>query len=463
MPFNKSAIESAIASLKVHFGDRLSTAVAVREHHGKGFSYHPGAPPDAVVYAKTVDDLQRVVAACARHCVPLIPFGTGTSVEGQIAALEGGLCLDLSGMNAILAVHAADMDAVVEPGVTRKQLNAHLRDLGLFFSIDPGADASIGGMAATRASGTNAVRYGTMKEVVLALKVVLPNGDLIATGSRARKSSTGYDLTKIFVGSEGTLGVIAEVTVRLYPIPEAMSSAVCAFASVKGAVDAVMATIQSGVPVARIELMDEVSIEATNIYSKLGLKVAPTLFLEFHGSAASVREQAEAVQAIAAESGGADFEWSTRQEDRERLWKARHDSALATRVMRPGCGTFVTDVCVPISQLTDNILAARKDLDTSFLRGKILGHVGDGNFHVAFLVMPDSPEEMTEAKRLTDRIVERAIEAGGTASGEHGVGYGKLGYMKREHGAALDTMRAIKQALDPLGIMNPGKMLPRSL
>ena len=456
---SRAAIDDAIASLKDRFGERLSLATPVREQHGKDFSYHQPFPPDAVVFAQSADEVRAVVATCARHSVPVIPYGTGTSLEGQVAAVKGGICVDVSGMKAIKAVHQEDMDAVVEPGVTRKELNAYLRDTGLFFSVDPGADASIGGMTSTRASGTNTVRYGTMRENVLTLEVVLANGEVISTGTRARKSATGYDLTKLFVGAEGTLGIITAITVRLHPVPEAISAAICSFASLKGAVDTVIQTIQSAVPVARIELLDEVSVEATNAYSKLGLKVAPTVFLEFHGSEASVREQAKGVQAIAMENGGSDFSWSTRQEDRERLWKARHESAFATRMMRPGCGTWVTDACVPISRLTESILAARQDIDRSFLKGKIIGHVGDGNFHVAYLVMPDSADELAEARRLTDRVVERAIAAGGTASGEHGVGYGKLAYMEREHGKAMGAMRAIKSALDPHNIMNPGKIV----
>jgi D-lactate dehydrogenase (cytochrome) len=456
---SRAAIDDAIASLRDRFGERLSLAAAVREQHGKDFSYHQPFPPDAVVFAQSTDEVSAIVATCAHHRVPVIPYGTGTSLEGQVAAVKGGICIDVSGMKAIKTVHQEDMDAVVEPGVTRKELNAHLRDTGLFFSVDPGADASIGGMTSTRASGTNTVRYGTMRENVLALEVVLANGEVISTGTRARKSATGYDLTKLFVGAEGTLGIITEITVRLHPVPEAISAAICSFASLKGAVDTVIQTIQSAVPVARIELLDEVSVEATNAYSKLGLKVASTVFLEFHGSEASVREQAEAVQALAMENGGSDFSWSIRKEDRERLWKARHESAFATRMMRPGCGTWVTDACVPISRLTESILAARQDIDRSFLKGKIIGHVGDGNFHVAYLVMPDSPDELAEARRLTDRVVERAIAAGGTASGEHGVGYGKLAYMESEHGKAIGAMRAIKSALDPHNIMNPGKIV----
>ncbi len=459
MKSDVTAVNQVIASLRDHFGERLSVSKTVREQHGKDFSYHQPFPPDAVVFVKSTEEVCKVVAECARLRVPMIPYGTGTSLEGQVAAVKGGICVDLSGMDAILEVHRDDMDAVVEAGVTRKQLNEHLRDYGLFFSVDPGADASIGGMASTRASGTNTVRYGTMRENVLALKVVLPNGEVITTGTRARKSATGYDLTKLFVGAEGTLGIITELTVRLHPVPEAISAAICAFDTLRGAVDTVMQTIQTGVPIARIELLDEVSVEATNAYSKLNLKVAPTLFLEFHGSEASVREQAETVQAIATENSGMNFEWSTIREHRERIWKARHDSAFATRAMRPGCGTWVTDTCVPISRLTESILEARKDLDASFLNGKILGHVGDGNFHVAYLVMPDAPVELAEAKRLTDRVVERAIAMGGTASGEHGVGYGKLAYLESEHGNALKTMRAIKSALDPDNIMNPGKIV----
>lgn len=447
-----------IAELESLFGPRVSRAEAVRKHHGDDLSYLPAMLPDAVVFVETKDEVSRALAICNANRTPVIPFGTGTSIEGQTHAVQGGISIDVSAMNRVIEVHDEDFDAVVQPGVTRKQLNEHLRATGLSFPVDPGADASIGGMAATRASGTNAVRYGTMRENVLALEVVLPNGDVIRTGTRARKSSTGYDLTKLFVGSEGTLGIITEVTVRLHPIPAAISSAVCSFTSLKGAVDTVIATMQSGVPMARIEFLDEVAIEAANNYSRLDLKIAPTLFLEFHGTDAGIVEQAQMVEAIAAENGAEGFQWASNAEDRNRLWQARHDSNPATRALRPGSATFVTDACVPISALADNILAAREEADKSFLRTKINGHVGDGNFHVNYLVMPGDEREIREAERLAAGVVERALRSGGTASGEHGVGLGKLKFLRKEHGPALESMVALKRAFDPNGIMNPGKL-----
>ena len=457
---HRGDIAATLADLKASFGDRLSTSLAVREQHGSGFSYHKPQPADAVLFATSTPEVQRAVQICARHRTPIIPYGTGTSMEGHLAALHGGVCIDVSRMDKILAVHAEDMDAVVEPGVTREGLNSFVRDTGLFFSIDPGANASIGGMTATRASGTNAVRYGTMREVVMALKVVTASGELMSIGNRARKSSTGYDLTRLFVGSEGTLGIITEVTVKLYPQPQSTASAVCSFATMQGAVDAVIQTIQSGIPAARLELLDEFSIRAVNRHSKMELSVAPTLFLEFHGSENSVKEQAESAQAIAEENGGGHFAWSLQPEERTRLWKARHESGWAAREMRPGSMNWSTDACVPISRLTENILAARADLDSATIPGRIIGHVGDGNFHVTYLILPDSREELAEAERLAKRVVERAIASEGTASGEHGVGYGKIPHMRSEHGASVELMRSIKQALDPDDIMNPGKIIP---
>jgi D-lactate dehydrogenase (cytochrome) len=453
-------VAAAIAELQERFGHRLSVSEALREQHGVGFSYHKSIPPDAVMFALSTEEVQEAVKICARHGTPIIPYGTGTSMEGHLAALRGGVCIDLSRMTNILAVHPEDLDAVVEPGVTREALNSYIRDTGLFFSIDPGANASIGGMTATRASGTNAVRYGTMRDVVMAMKVVTAAGEAMSLGNRARKSSTGYDLTRLFVGSEGTLGIITEITVKLYPQPESTASAVCAFASMKGAVDTVIQTIQSGIPMARIELLDEFSISAVNRHSKMDLRVAPTLFIELHGSEATVSEHTAKVQEIAAENGGSDFIWSLLPEKRARLWKARHESGWAAREMRPGCMNWSTDACVPISALADNILAARADLDSASIPGRIIGHVGDGNFHVTYLVIPDSAEELAEAERLAHRVVERAIASEGTASGEHGVGYGKIPHMRREHGASIEMMRMIKHALDPQNIMNPGKMLP---
>lgn len=440
-------------------GDRLSTSAAVREQHGKDESYHHAAPPDAVAFAASTEEVAAIVEICGRYETPIIPFGTGTSLEGHVAALHGGVCIDMSGMDEILSVNAEDLDCTVQAGVRRKQLNEHLRDMGLFFPVDPGADASLGGMAATRASGTNAVRYGTMRENVLALTVVLADGRVIRTSKRARKSAAGYDLTRLFVGSEGTLGVITEVTLRLYGIPEAMSSAVCSFAGLEGAIDAVIATIQSGVPIARIELLDGMTMDAINRYSGLDYPVSPTLFLEFHGTEAGVREQAETVGAIAAELGGAGFKWTARAEERNKLWQARHDAAYAVMALRPGSRIWATDVCVPISRLAECLIETKKDTDESDLLAPIVGHVGDGNFHVAFLIDPDKQEEIAEAERLNERLVHRALAMEGTCTGEHGVGYGKIEFLVAEHGAAVGVMRAIKLALDPGNLMNPGKVV----
>jgi D-lactate dehydrogenase (cytochrome) len=455
----ETALAPALDSLRGLLGDRLTTALAIRERHGRDESWLAGHAPDAVAFANSTQDVAEIVKTCARHSVPVIPFGTGTSLEGHIAALHGGVSIDLSGMDKILAVNREDLDATVQAGVRRKQLNEHLRDTGLFFPIDPGADASLGGMAATRASGTNAVRYGTMRENVLSLTVVMADGRVVRTARRARKSSAGYDLTRLFVGSEGTLGVITEVTVRLYGIPEAISSAVCPFETVDGAVDAVIETIQSGIPIARIELADEVSIQAINDYSSLDLPVAPTLFVEFHGTDAGVKEQAEAFGAIAADHGGGDFRWATRTEDRNKLWQARHDAAYAAAKLRPGCKFWATDVCVPISRLAECIRETRADLDGADFPTPILGHVGDGNFHVAFIIDPDQPDEIEEAKRLNERLVMRALAMDGTCTGEHGVGYGKVDFLAAEHGEGVAVMRALKLALDPQNIMNPGKIV----
>ncbi len=453
-----TSLQSTLDALKLHFGDRLSTTEAVREHHGHDMSRQPTRLPDAVVYAENEDEVARVVSACFEAGMPVTPFAAGSSMEGHTIPLKGGISLDLTRMNRIVAVNHEDFDVQVEAGVTRKQLNAHIRDTGLFFPIDPGADASLGGMASTRASGTTAVRYGTMRENVLALRVVTPQGKIITTGRRTKKSSTGYDLTKLYVGAEGTLGVITEVTVRLHPIPETIASAVCAFETMRGAVEAVVATIQSGIPVARIEFLDEVAVEAANRHAGLTLKLAPTLFLEFHGSPRWVEEQSNTVREIADEFGGSDFEWSTRTEDRERLWKARHETIYSNQTLRPGCKAFTTDVCVPISRLAEAVLAAREDIDNSFVMGKIIGHVGDGNFHVGYLIKPEIPEELAEAERLAERLYQRAMDMGGTFSGEHGIGISKLKYLRREHGDAVDMMNAIKAAIDPKGIMNPGKL-----
>jgi D-lactate dehydrogenase (cytochrome) len=392
--------------------------------------------------------------------VPVIPFGTGTSLEGHVNAPFGGVSIDFRDMNRVLAVHAEDLDCVVEPGITRKQLNEHLRDQGVFFPIDPGADASLGGMAATRASGTNAVRYGTMKDNVLALKAVLANGEVVTTARRARKSSAGYDLTRLLVGSEGTLGIITELTLKLQGIPEAISSAVCPFTSIADACNAVIATIQSGIPVARIELLDEVQVRASNAYSKLSLKEAPTLFLEFHGSEASVAEQAQRFGEIASELQGGPFEWATRPEDRTRLWQARHDAYWSQIALRPGAKGLATDVCVPISRLAECVVETRRDIDEMGLIAPIVGHAGDGNFHVGLLIDMDNAAEIAAAERFLERLVERALAMEGTCTGEHGVGQGKIKYLEAEHGtAAIDVMRAVKQALDPHNLLNPGKIV----
>src|SRR5215467_2370949 len=454
-----SADALLLASLHELLGDRLSTAAAICAQHGKDESYHAPHSPDAVAFVQTTGEVSAIVKLCAEHKTPVIAFGTGTSLEGHVAALAGGICIDTSQMNGILRVNAEDLDVTVQARVTRKQLNDYVRDQGLFFPIDPGADASLGGMAATRASGTNAVRYGTMRENVLALTVVLPDGRVIRTSRRPRKSAAGYDLTRLFVGSEGTLGVITEVTVRLYGIPEAISAAVCAFPTIADAVNTVILTIQSGIPVARIELLDEPQMEAINKYSKLDHKVAPTLFFEFHGTTAGVAEQVELVKDIAAEHGGDDFRWATSQEERSKLWQARHDAYYAALALRPGSKGLATDVCVPISRLAECITETKQDLMQSPIQYALVGHVGDGNFHLVFIIDPDRPEEVAEASRLNDLMVARALAMEGTSTGEHGVGYGKMDFLIAEHGAAIDVMRAVKKALDPEGILNPGKIV----
>ena len=451
--------QALVEELRAIVGDRLTTSASALEQHGRDESYHTPHPPDVVVFARSTDEVSAIVKVCAAGRVPVIPFGAGTSLEGHVAALQGGVCIDLMQMNAIPALHADDMDVVVEAGVTRKQLNEYLRDTGLFFPVDPGADASFGGMVATRASGTNAVRYGTMRENTLALTVVLADGRVIRTARRARKSAAGYDLTRLFVGSEGTLGVVTEVTLKLYGVPEAISAAVCPFSSVEGAVNTVIQTIQMGVPVARMELLDAVQMDAVNRYSKLDLKVAPTLFMEFHGSTAGVEEQVETVKAIAAEFGGDDFEWASRREDRDRLWHARHNAYYAAIALKPGSKALVGDVCVPISRLAECIVETEREMRASSLTACIVGHVGDGNFHTEFMLDPDKPEELAEAKRQTEITVNRAIAMDGTCTGEHGVGTGKMGYLESELGGAVDVMVAIKKALDPDNIMNPGKIV----
>ena len=456
----KSAFDDELLDvLRQIVGDRVTTAAAIRKQHGKDESFHACAPPDAVVFAQTTDEVSHIVMACAARDVPVIPFGTGTSLEGHVAALHGGVSIDVSQMNEILAVNAEDLTCQVQPGVRRKQLNEHLRDTGLFFPIDPGADASLGGMTATRASGTNAVRYGTMRENVMSLEVVMADGRIIRTARRSKKSSAGYDLTRLFVGSEGTLGVITEVTLKLFGIPEAISAAVCSFGNMKSAVNTVILTIQSGIPIARIELLDAVQMDACNKYSDLNYPVAPTLFFEFHGTENSVAEQVEQVQNIAGELGGTDFSWARKAEDRSKLWQARHDAYYAALALRPGCKGIATDVCVPISRLAECILETQVDIRDSGLIAPIVGHVGDGNFHLVLCVDPDDADEMVRAEDLNERMVMRALAMDGTCTGEHGVGYGKIGFLEAEHGEALSVMRDLKHALDPKNIMNPGKIL----
>ena len=455
---NRSAA-AALGEIAGLLGDRLSTSAAVREQHGNDLTWNPGAAPDAVAFARSTEEVQAIVKACARHRVPVIAYGTGTSLEGHISAPYGGVCIDLSQMNAIIEVNTDDLDCRVEPGVTRKQLNQHLRDTGLFFPIDPGADASIGGMTATRASGTNAVRYGTMRENVLGLTAVMPDGTVIRTGGRAKKSSAGYDLTRLLVGSEGTLGVITEVGLKLYGIPESIAAGACPFPSVDAACRAVIATIQCGIPVARIELIDDVHIRAFNAYSNLELQETPTLFVEFHGTAAGTDEQAELFGAIAAEEGGGPFVKATREEDRLKLWQARHDAFWAVQALMPGKASLATDVCVPISRLADCVAETQADLAQAGLFGPIVGHVGDGNFHVVLFCDRDDAAEVARVEGFLDRLVVRAIAMGGTSTGEHGIGRGKMKFLEREHGAAVGVMRALKRALDPDNVMNPGKIV----
>ncbi|MBT4490529.1 MAG: FAD-binding protein [Rhodospirillaceae bacterium] len=449
-----------IDELRALLGDRLSTSQAQRDSHGQDEGWHPVEAPDAVAFAQSTEEVAAIVRICHAAGTPVIPYGAGTSIEGQVHAARGGICIDVGGMNEVLAVHAEDLDCTVQPGVRRKQLNDYLRDTGLFFPIDPGADASIGGMTGTRASGTNAVRYGTMRENVMSLTVVLPNGEIIRTARRARKSSAGYDLTRLFVGSEGTLGIVTEITLRLYGIPENISAAVVPFDSVEGAVDTVICTIQSGIPIARIELLDDVQIDAINKYSNMEHPVKPTLFMEFHGTDAGVAEQIEMVKAFGEDFGAGEFQWSDQLEDRNRLWQARHDVAYACKAMRPGCDIWATDVCVPISRLAECIAETRKDLEGASVPAPISGHVGDGNFHLCFVLDPNNREEFNEADQINDRLIRRALDMDGTCTGEHGIGLGKRKFLREEHGDAVEIMRAIKMAIDPDNIMNPGKMLP---
>jgi len=457
-----SETATVVAQLKERFGERCATSMALREQHGHTTTWLKNQPPDAVVFAESTEEVAETVRLCAAHKVPVIPFGTGSSLEGHVNAPFGGISIDLSRMNSILEVHAEDLDCRVEAGVTRKQINSYLRDTGLFFPIDPGADASLGGMAATRASGTNAVRYGTMKDAVLGLTVVTPDGRIIRTGGRAKKSSAGYDLTRLYVGSEGTLGVITELTLRLHGQPEAISGGVCPFPDVNSACNAVISTIQMGIPVARIELLDSMQVRACNTYSKLDLVETPTLFLEFHGSEAGVREQSEMFSAIAEEFGGGPFKWATAAEERTKLWAARHDAYWAGKTLKPEAEIMVTDVCVPISRLAECVSKTAEDIQAEGFLAPIVGHVGDGNFHVQILVDLENPDEVRKTEAFVERLALRAIEMGGTCTGEHGVGQGKMKYLRREHGDALDVMRAVKQALDPDNVMNPGKILPQS-
>ncbi len=453
-------LENAIADLTALLGSRATTAEIHREHHSHGESHHASALPDVVCYPKSTEEVSEVMKISAQYKLPVIPFGAGTSVEGQVNAIHGGITIDLREMNKVLRFSVEDLDATVEAGVTRLQVGKALKDTGLTFFIDPGADATIGGMTATRASGTTAVRYGTMSENVLGLTVVLADGQIIKTGSRARKSSAGYDMTHLFIGSEGTLGVITEVILRLHTLPESVSAAVCAFPTVDAAVRTAMEVIQLGVSVARIEFLDAPMMEATNKYSKLNLPVMPTLFFEFHGmNQRDVTDQAEVVQSIAEEHGGLGFQWKQKADEREALWKSRHDSYYASQMLRPGSKIWTTDACVPISRLAECIVETRKDLDEVSFPATIVGHVGDGNYHVLCVLNPDDPAEMEEAEAFSEKLVKRAQEVGGTCTGEHGVGQGKLKYLDGEHGAALGPMRAIKAALDPENRMNPGKMI----
>jgi D-lactate dehydrogenase (cytochrome) len=457
---DSDAVKRVIDDLAAMFGNRLVTSLAVRNQHANTLAWAPPQAPDAVVYPHHAEEVADIVKLCARADVPVIPFGTGTSFEGHVNAPFGGICVDTSQMNRVIAVHSEDLDCIIEPGVTREELNAYLRDQGLFFPIDPGADASLGGMVSTRASGTNAVRYGTMKDNVLALKAVLPNGEIVTTATRAKKSSAGYDLTRLFVGAEGTLGIITEITLKLYGIPEAISAGVCAFPSVRAACDAAIFAIQTGLPLARIELLDAVQIKACNSYSKLTLAEMPTLFFEFHGTPQGVREQIERFGSIAADHGGGDFEWSLRPEERSRLWQARHDAYWAALSLRPGAVGISTDVCVPISRLAECVEETQADLAETGLIAAIVGHVGDGNFHVLPLIDVNDVAETDAAHAFVDRLVKRALAMEGTCTGEHGVGQQKMKYLTMEHGeAAMDMMRVLKRAIDPQNIMNPGKIV----
>ena len=455
-----SGREALIAELRELFGDRLSTSASVLEQHGRGESWHPVQKPDAVCFARSNEEVAEIVRRCAAASTPVIAFGTGTSLEGQVQAPHGGICIDTSQMNQILEVNAEDMDCRVQAGVTRRGLNQYLRDTGLFFPIDPGADTSIGGMTATRASGTNAVRYGTMRENVLGLTVVTASGQIIRTGTRARKSAAGYDLTRLFVGSEGTLGIITEISLRLYGLNETITAAVVNFPDVRSATEATIMTIQMGIPMARIELVDSSYISAINAYSKTDYPERDTLFLEFHGSRDAVAEQVRLFDEISRDFDAGDFQWAEKEEDRARLWRARHDAYYAGLAVQPGSRGYVTDVCVPISRLADCISETQADIAESGLFAPIIGHVGDGNFHSTIFIDPDDPAQLEQCLELDKRLVRRALSMGGTCTGEHGIGMGKLKHMRNEHGdGAVEVMRTIKQALDPQNIMNPGKVV----
>ena len=458
---DEDGIAAVLGILRQRFGERFQTGASVREQHAHTTTYIPTQAPDGVVFPETTEEVQEVVRACAAHRVPVIAFGTGTSLEGHVNAPGGGISLDTSRMNRILAVYAEDLDCVVEPGVTREALNTHLRDTGLFFPIDPGANASLGGMAATRASGTNAVRYGTMRDNVLALTAVMADGRAVTTARRAKKSSAGYDMTRLLVGSEGTLGIITSLTLKLYGIPQAISGGVCPFPSVEAACNAVIATIQMGIPVARIELVNQLQMRAIKQHSRLDYPESPCLFVEFHGSEASVAEQAESFGEIAAEHGGGPFLWTSVAEERAKLWKARHEAYWASLTLRPGAKGLSTDVCVPISRLAECIAETEADIARMGLIAPIVGHVGDGNFHVMVLMDASDPKEVAQAEEFVGRLNMRAISMDGTCTGEHGIGQGKMGFLEHELGEAVDVMRSIKAALDPLNILNPGKILPR--
>ena len=458
LPRNEEGIAAALGILKQRFGPHFQTGADIRRQHAHTTTYIPNQPPDAVVFAGSSEDVQDIIRICATHRVPVIPFGTGTSLEGHVNAPAGGISLDLARMDKVLEVHAEDLDCVVEPGVTRQALNEHLRATGLFFPIDPGANASLGGMASTRASGTNAVRYGTMRENVLALKAVTADGRLITTARRVKKTSAGYDLTRLFVGSEGTLGVITELTLKLAGIPAAISGGVCPFPSLEAACNAVIATIQSGIPVARIELINGLQMKAMNLHSGLTYPEGPCLFVEFHGSEAYVAEQAEGFGEIAGEFGGGPFDWTANTDERMRLWKARHDAYWASQILRPGAASLSTDVCVPISRLAECVAETEADIEAHGHVAPIVGHAGDGNFHVLVLFDKDSVAEVRATEAFVSRLNARALSMDGTCTGEHGIGQGKRGFLREELGEAVDVMQAVKQALDPLGIMNPGKV-----